>query len=61
MATLSGDSSSLQVGQLAIAIGSPLGLAYPNSVSRGIVSALGRDVEVPGDGPRHSGIEPARL
>jgi serine protease Do len=42
-----GDSSSLQVGQLAIAIGSPLGLAYPNSVSRGIVSALGRDVEVP--------------
>jgi S1-C subfamily serine protease len=42
-----GDSSSLQVGQLAIAIGSPLGLAYPNSVSRGIVSALGRDIEVP--------------
>jgi serine protease Do len=46
MATL-GDSSSLLVGQLAIAIGSPLGLAYPNSVSRGIVSALGRDIEVP--------------
>jgi len=45
-----GDSSSLQVGQLAIAIGSPLGLAYPNSVSRGIVSALGRDIEVPADG-----------
>jgi len=42
-----GDSSSLQVGQLAIAIGSPLGLAYPNSVSRGIVSALGRDIVVP--------------
>jgi serine protease Do len=45
-----GDSSSLQIGQLAIAIGSPLGLAYPNSVSRGIVSALGRDVEIPADG-----------
>ena len=44
-----GDSSSLLVGQLAIAIGSPLGLAYPNSVSRGIVSALGRDLEVPAD------------
>jgi serine protease Do len=44
---LLGDSSSLQVGQLAIAIGSPLGLAYPNSASRGIVSALGRDIEVP--------------
>jgi S1-C subfamily serine protease len=42
-----GDSSSLLVGQLAIAIGSPLGLAYPNSVSRGIVSALGRgDLDV---------------
>jgi serine protease Do len=44
---LLGDSSSLQVGQLAIAIGSPLGLSYPNSASRGIVSALGRDIEVP--------------
>jgi S1-C subfamily serine protease len=44
-----GDSSTLQVGQLAIAIGSPSGLAYPNSASEGIISALGRDVTVPGD------------
>jgi len=44
-----GDSSTLQVGQLAIAIGSPLGLAYPNSVSSGIVSALGRDISVGGN------------
>ena len=44
-----GDSSTLQVGQLAIAIGSPLGLAYPNSVTSGIVSALGRDIAVPAD------------
>ena len=44
-----GDSSSLQVGQLAIAIGSPLGLAYPNSVSTGIVSALGRDISLGGN------------
>jgi len=49
MATL-GDSSSVQVGELVIAIGSPLGLAYPNSASRGIVSALGRDIDVPADG-----------
>jgi serine protease Do len=44
-----GESSSLQIGQLAIAIGSPLGLAYPNSASTGIVSALGRDVAVAGN------------
>jgi serine protease Do len=44
-----GDSSSLQVGQMAIAIGSPLGLSYPNSVTGGIVSALGRQISVAGD------------
>ena len=50
-----GDSSSLQVGELAIAIGSPLGLGYPNSVSSGIVSALGRDVAVGGNTAGSSG------
>jgi S1-C subfamily serine protease len=44
-----GDSSNLQVGQLAIAIGSPLGLAYPNSASTGIISALGRDISAGGN------------
>jgi S1-C subfamily serine protease len=44
-----GDSAGIQVGQLAIAIGSPLGLPYPNSVTTGIVSALGRDIAVPAD------------
>ena len=44
-----GDSATLEVGQLAIAIGSPLGLQYPNSVTSGIVSALGRDISVPAE------------
>lgn len=39
-----GDSGSLRVGQTAIAIGNPLG-EFANSVSRGIISGLGRSVE----------------
>ena len=40
-----GDSSTLQPGQLAVAIGSPLG-TFTNSVTAGIVSALGRTITV---------------
>jgi len=40
-----GSSADLRVGQLAIAIGSPLG-TYSNSVTSGIVSATGRTVTV---------------
>lgn len=39
-----GDSESLKVGEPAIAIGSPLGSAYANSVTSGIVSSLNRQV-----------------
>ena len=42
-----GDSSMLKVGQLTIAIGSPLG-TYSNSVTSGIVSAKGRSITVDG-------------
>jgi S1-C subfamily serine protease len=40
-----GDSSLIKVGQLAIAIGSPLG-TYTNTVTSGIISALGRSITV---------------
>jgi S1-C subfamily serine protease len=40
-----GDSASIQVGQTAIAIGSPLG-TYTETVTKGIVSGLGRTVTV---------------
>jgi S1-C subfamily serine protease len=40
-----GDSSGLKVGQAAIAIGSPLG-TYTETVTRGIVSGLDRQVTV---------------
>ena len=40
-----GDSSTIQVGQLAIAIGSPLG-TFTDSVTQGIVSGLNRSITV---------------
>jgi serine protease Do len=39
-----GDSSALKVGEPAIAIGSPLGSDYANSVTQGIISSLNRQV-----------------
>ena len=42
-----GDSSSIQVGQTAIAIGSPLG-EFTDSVTSGIISAMGRSIDVEG-------------
>lgn len=38
-----GDSKALKVGQTAIAIGNSLG-EFPNTVSRGIISGIGRDI-----------------
>ena len=40
-----GDSTGIQVGETALAIGSPLG-TYTETVTRGIVSGLGREVTV---------------
>jgi putative serine protease PepD len=45
-----GSSSSVKVGQPVVAVGAPLGLS--GMVTSGIVSALDRTVQVPGDGDR---------
>ena len=44
-----GDSNQLTVGETAIAIGSPLGTDYANSVTQGIISSLGRNVKLKAD------------
>lgn len=41
-----GDSAAVNVGETAIAIGSPLGTEYANSVTQGIVSSLSRNVSL---------------
>jgi len=48
-----GDSASVKVGELAIAIGSPFGLAQ--SVTQGIVSAIDRTFQ-PGNAPARRGL-----
>lgn len=44
------DSSQVQVGQLALAIGSPIGRDFASSVTQGIISGLDRTLEVDTDG-----------
>ena len=46
-----GDATALRVGQTAVAIGSPLG-TYTETVTRGIVSGLDRDITVSNDATR---------
>jgi len=41
-----GDSSKLEVGELAVAIGSPMGTDYAGSVTAGIISGLNRELFV---------------
>ncbi len=45
VATL-GDSSQIQVGERAIAIGNPLGMEFFGSVTQGIISAVNRSITV---------------
>ena len=41
-----GDSSSLKVGELAVAIGNPLGIEFAGTVTAGIISALNRTIAI---------------
>lgn len=52
-----GDSSALKVGEPAIAIGSPLGSQYANSVTSGIISSLNRQVSDSQTGVNISAIQ----
>lgn len=45
-----GDSDKLQVGELAVAIGNPLGLRFQRTVTAGIISALDRSLVVNSEG-----------
>ncbi|MHC5227849.1 S1C family serine protease [Enterococcus sp. LJL99] len=40
-----GDSDKLKIGEPALAIGSPLGSEYANSVTQGIISSLNRNIQ----------------
>jgi S1-C subfamily serine protease len=53
-----GDSTELKPGEMAIAIGSPLG-TFTNSITVGVVSALGRNIDVV-DSCSRSGSESLR-
>ncbi len=41
-----GDSDNLNIGELAVAIGNPLGLDFERSVTSGIISGLNRAIQV---------------
>ena len=45
-AAVLGDSTSVEVGELAVAIGNPMGMEFSGSVTSGIVSAVNRTMSI---------------
>lgn len=43
-----GDSSTVQVGETAVAIGNPMGMEFSGSVTQGIISAVNRTMSIDG-------------
>lgn len=43
-----GDSSKVKVGELAVAIGNPLGMEFAGSVTAGVISAVNRTIDIDG-------------
>lgn len=43
-----GDSEALEVGELAVAIGNPLGKEFSNTVTAGVISAVDREIDIDG-------------
>jgi len=43
-----GDSSKLEVGELAVAIGNPLGKQFSTTITAGVISAINRDLNIDG-------------
>ncbi|MGE5328378.1 MAG: S1C family serine protease [Deltaproteobacteria bacterium] len=41
-----GDSSQVKVGELAVAIGNPLGMEFAGSVTAGVISAVNRTIDI---------------
>lgn len=47
-AAVLGDSTTVEVGELAVAIGNPMGMEFSGSVTAGIVSAVNRSMTIEG-------------
>lgn len=51
------DSGNVRPGEVAIAIGNPLGLIFQNTVTVGVVSATDRQIRIPGSEYRYTFIQ----